>query len=235
MSKLRFSWCWQRRGISSRLRLEHQKVMIRPKRIYNFWLLHATFISLLHILPWFYIILWHFPETNLLTWCLVRVDVFWCFCIPEKLVNKYPRNRTPIYGDFLSEEINQAAKRRCEGAARWGRESHSWSGGHPWVPPTTTPRSPPRPPPLPIKSPQPYILRKTYRAIVVAENSIRESGFLFRQPAGGGNHRRRHLHHHYCLEHDAWVIFLGLLVHISSYMVISFSLLCFNTMVSWGS
>ena len=60
--------------------------MIRVKRIYNFLLIHASFVMLSHVST---IILHHFYafcRTNLLTRCLVPVSCFCCFCISENLL-----------------------------------------------------------------------------------------------------------------------------------------------------
>src|SRR3954468_10164870 len=56
-------------------------MLIRPKRIYNFCLLHACFVGLCHVLLE---LLYTFEPiwTNLLTQCTqLPVPVFCCFCI----------------------------------------------------------------------------------------------------------------------------------------------------------
>src|SRR3954462_15130563 len=81
--------------------------MIRPKRIYNFCLLHACFVLLCHVLlelPYTFEHIW----TNLLTQCTqLPVAVFCCFCIsgfpaiksapkiPEKLHKKSATRKLP--------------------------------------------------------------------------------------------------------------------------------------------
>ena len=63
-------------------------MLICVKRIYNFLLIHASFVMLSHV---FNIILHHFYafcRTNLLTRCLVPVSCFCCFCISENLLLK---------------------------------------------------------------------------------------------------------------------------------------------------
>src|SRR3954464_3013181 len=81
--------------------------MIRPKRIYNFFLLHACFVLLCHVLlelSYTFEHIW----TNLLTQCTqLPVPVFCCFCIsgfpaiksapkiPEKLYKK-SASRKPL-------------------------------------------------------------------------------------------------------------------------------------------
>ena len=125
--------------------------LIRVKHIYNFLLIHASFVMLSHVSI---IILHHFYaffRTNLLTRCPVPVSCFCCFCISEIYFWKYSRNWTKIYGDFL-----------CEGR-------HQKTKGQPWGPPTGQGRPPaatyprevggtrpcslcvPRPPSTPIK------------------------------------------------------------------------------------
>ena len=60
--------------------------IIRVKSIYNFLLIHASFVMLSHvfiiILHYFYV----FCRTNLLTRYLVPVSCFCCFCISENLL-----------------------------------------------------------------------------------------------------------------------------------------------------
>src|SRR4051812_16325147 len=56
-------------------------ILIRPKRIYNFFLLHACFVCLCHVLDELSYIVDHI-WTNLLTQCIpVPVPVFCCSCI----------------------------------------------------------------------------------------------------------------------------------------------------------
>src|ERR1043165_9148292 len=71
-------------------------MLIRPKRIYNFCLLHACFVWLCHVL---FELLYTFEPiwTNLLTQCTqLSVPVFCCFCIlcfpAIKSAPKIPKN-----------------------------------------------------------------------------------------------------------------------------------------------
>src|SRR3954463_1755191 len=82
-------------------------MLIRPKRIYNFCLLHACFVRLCHFLlelSYTFESIW----TNLLTQCTqLPVSVFCCFCIsgfpaiksapkiPEKLYKKSASRKPP--------------------------------------------------------------------------------------------------------------------------------------------
>ena len=88
---------------STRRRRGSKIPMIRVKRIYNFWVIHANFVILSHvsiiISHHFYAFCW----TNLLTRCPVPVPCFCYFCISEIYFGKYSRNWTKIYGDFLCE------------------------------------------------------------------------------------------------------------------------------------
>ena len=82
--------------------------MICLKRIYNFWVIHASFVMSSHvsitILHHFYAFCW----TNLLTRCLVPVPCFCFVFVAESYFWKYSQNWTKIYGDFLLK--------------KWGRE-----------------------------------------------------------------------------------------------------------------
>src|SRR3954464_4579332 len=111
--------------------------MIRPKRIHNFCLLHATFGSYcydIHTLPYNFDHIW----TNLLTQCTpVPVSVFCCFCISgfsiTKTVRKIPEKY--IYnqhsGPFQAPEVQPEGATRGRGAlvARpppWPRRGGAW-------------------------------------------------------------------------------------------------------------
>src|SRR3954463_15963179 len=82
-------------------------MLIRPKRIYNFCLLHACFVRLCHVLlelSYTFEHIW----TNLLTQCIqLSVPIFCCFCIssfsaiksapkiPKKLYKKSATRKLP--------------------------------------------------------------------------------------------------------------------------------------------
>ena len=75
-------------------------MQIRLKRIYNFLLFHACYISLPHV---FIMFLYHFGifyGTNLLTRCPVPVHVFCYLFVSEKLVGKVSPNRLKNYGHY---------------------------------------------------------------------------------------------------------------------------------------
>src|ERR1041385_6818596 len=98
--------------------------LIRPKRIYNFCLLHACFVLLCHVLVELYYTfepIW----TNLLTQCTqLPAPVFCCFCfsgfpaiksapkIPEKLYKK-SASRKPLE---TPKEGRRATTRAPEGS-----------------------------------------------------------------------------------------------------------------------
>ena len=85
-------------------------IVIRVKRIYNFLLFHATYMSLLHV----FITLLHnflaFCRTNLLTRCPVPIPCFCCFLFQKSYLRKYSRNWTIIYKDFYSTKGSRRPK-----------------------------------------------------------------------------------------------------------------------------
>src|SRR3954467_13970790 len=111
-------------------------MLIRPKRIYNFCLLHASFGRYcydIYTLPYTFDHIW----TNLLTQCTpVPVSVFCCFCIsgfpftktarkiPEKIYKKSAFQKTPGTRRRARGEPG-AAQAACPRApplaAPWGR------------------------------------------------------------------------------------------------------------------
>src|SRR3954463_8858291 len=122
-------------------------MLIHPKRIYNFCLLHAYFVWLCHVflkLPYTFEHIW----TNLLTQCTqLPVTVFCCFCIsgfpaiksapkiPEKSDKKSALRKLPE----KSREGRGATTRRPEGslvrAHPRPRQGASWlTGRSPWCP-----------------------------------------------------------------------------------------------------
>ena len=90
-------------------------MLIRVKRINNFLLFHACFISMSHV---FTILLYHFEAfywTNLLTRCPVPVPYFCAVFITESYFWKYSRNWMKIYDDFFIKEIRTRARRETPG------------------------------------------------------------------------------------------------------------------------
>ena len=87
-------------------------MLIRVKRIYNFWVIHASFFMLSHVSI---IILHHFYafcRTNLLTRCPVSVSCFCCFVFQKIHHRKYRQIKLKIYGDCLCDGRHQ----KTEGA-----------------------------------------------------------------------------------------------------------------------
>src|SRR3954464_1870263 len=128
--------------------------MIRPKRIYNFFLLHACFVLLCHVLlelSYTFEHIW----TNLLTQCTeLPVPVFCCFCISGfpaiKSAPKIPEN---IYKKSASRKPPKSPKE--ERGATTGTQEGSLARPHPrsrqgasWLP-----CGPSRCPPSPIFTP----------------------------------------------------------------------------------
>src|ERR1041384_6437477 len=111
-------------------------MLIRPKRIYNFCLLHACFVLLCHVLlelSYTFEHIW----TNLLTQCTqLPVAVFCCFCIscfpPIKRVPKIPEN---LYKKQSHGSLQNHQGRR--GGPPQGLQKGLWRGptlgraGHP--------------------------------------------------------------------------------------------------------
>ena len=124
-------------------------MLIRPKRIYNFYLLHAWFLWLYHILDALSYTFDHI-RTSLLTQCTpLPVHVFCCFSIlgfphiksAPKILEKSEKKSG--YGN-LPESLGsgQRATTRGPGAlvARpraWPRQGGAWNpGGPPGCPPS---------------------------------------------------------------------------------------------------
>src|SRR3954463_4452400 len=185
-------------------------MLIRPKRIYNFCLLHASFGRYCYDI---YTLLYNFDHlwTNLLTQCTpVPVSVFCCFCISgfsiTKTVRKIPEK---IYKKSAFRNLPEP--RSSAGGGPLGAEAPWWRG-------------PPRPrrgaawaPLVPSDA--------TLWCIFKARLETLGTGALFhdrisvsppprfqdrerqgnssRHPAGGEDHHRDLLHHHGRLPDDA--------------------------------
>src|SRR3954466_6720290 len=105
-------------------------MLIRPKRIYNFFLLHACFVSLCHVLLE---LLYTFDHiwTNLLTQCTqLPVPVFCCFCISGfpaiKSAQKIPEK---LYKKSASRKPPESPRK--EGRATTGTPERSLARPHP--------------------------------------------------------------------------------------------------------
>src|SRR3954467_7890463 len=121
-------------------------MLIRPKRIYNFCLLHASFGRYcydIYTLPYNFDHIW----TNLLTQCTpVPVSVFCCFCVSGFSITKTARK--------ISEKIykksafrNLPGPRRRAGGGPPGPQAPWWRG------PPGRARGAPGPPRSPLTSP----------------------------------------------------------------------------------
>ena len=91
-------------------------MLIRLKRIYNFCLFHAYYMSLPHA---FIMFLYHFGMiygTNLLTRYPVPVPVFCCLFVSEKLVGEVSPNRLKYYGNYFYMETKTAPGGDLQGA-----------------------------------------------------------------------------------------------------------------------
>ena len=122
-------------------------MLIRPKRIYNFWcsmlVLHQFYHCFIYVLVCFY----KFSGTNILTRCRSASSYFLLFLVSEILHRKYSRKRTGQKPEvlYLSWQ-HKEPKRRRNGAS--GRPHHPQARpgpgprlgqvGPPWPPPYIT-------------------------------------------------------------------------------------------------
>jgi len=74
-------------------------MLIRCKRIYNFWCSMLVFYPMPHVFYAFTFVFRLISCTNLLTRCPRPVAVFCCFSISEKFWRKYSRKGLKIHGD----------------------------------------------------------------------------------------------------------------------------------------
>src|SRR3954465_9747500 len=130
-------------------------MLIRPKRIYNFCLLHECFVSLFHVLlelSYAFEHIW----TNLLTQCTqAPVAVFCCFCISGfPAIKSAPKIPGKIYKKSAQRKLPESPRQRRRATTRRPggslarphprpRQEASWlPGGPPWCtpPPIFSPR-----------------------------------------------------------------------------------------------
>src|SRR6187399_1184485 len=185
-------------------------MLIRPKRIYNLCLLHATFGRYcydIHTLPYTFDNIW----TNLLIQCtLVPVSVFGCFCISGFHVSRTAqKNPEKLY------KKSAIRKQHCVRRAAWGGHQGSRRpGGAPPPGPRRggawAPRGSPdallwhifKGPSETLKKellfaiPSLFRRRRRFQDREHQENSSRH-------PAGGEDHHRELLHHHGRLPDDS--------------------------------
>ena len=196
-------------------------MLIRPKRIYNFCLLHASFgwyCYDIYTLPYTFDHIW----TNLLTQCTpVPVSVFGCFCISGFPITRTARKiPEKLYKKSAFQKLPHGRSRAGGGppglqAPWWRGPPPGRAGGAP---------GPPRPPLMPPfgiylhRVPKPsrtepffaisslFRRRRRFQDREHQENSSRH-------PAGGEDHHRELLHHHGRLPDELWVVSLGPWVH----------------------
>src|ERR1041385_354779 len=111
-------------------------MLIRPKRIYNFCLLHACFVLLCHVLlelSYTFEHIW----TNLLTQCTqLPVAVFCCFCISDfPAIKSAPKN--PGKSD------KKSARRKLPESPKKGRRATTRQPGEQLAQPHPGPRQAP--------------------------------------------------------------------------------------------
>src|SRR4051812_11361425 len=186
-------------------------MLIRPKRIYNFCLLHASFGCYcydIYTLPYTFDHIW----TNLLTQCTpVPVSVFCCFCISgfsiTKTARKFPEK---IYKK--SAFRNLPGPRRRTGGGPPGPQAPWWrgpppgrAGGGAWAPQVPSDVTL-----WPIFNTRPETLERgtLFRDLISVpppprfQDRERQENSS-RHPAGGEDHHRDLLHHHGRLPDDA--------------------------------
>src|ERR1041385_1148814 len=129
-------------------------MLIRPKRIYNFCLLHACFVLLCHVLlelSYTFEHIW----TNLLTQCTqLPVPVFCCFCISGfPAIKSAPKILEKIYKKSASRKLPESPRK--EGRATTGTPERSLARPHPRPrrAPSWLPCAPLVPPFVPIFTP----------------------------------------------------------------------------------
>src|SRR3954468_724120 len=125
--------------------------VIRPKRTYNFCLLHACFVSLCHVLdelPYTFDHIW----TNLLTQCTsLTVHVFCCFCISGfPTIKSAPKILEKIYKKAASRKLPESPKWDQRATTRGPGALVARPGGRARQGPSWIPGGPPRCPPWPI-------------------------------------------------------------------------------------
>src|SRR3954465_4212716 len=96
-------------------------MLIGPKRIYNFWLLHACFVWLCHVLlelSYTFEPIW----TNLLTQCTqLPVSIFCCFCISGfPAIKSAPKILGKIYKNSVQQKLPESPR---EGKGATTRQS----------------------------------------------------------------------------------------------------------------
>jgi hypothetical protein len=93
-------------------------MLIRPKHIHNFYLLHAYIASLLHV---FIQVLYHFKSffwTNLLTRCPVPVHVFCLSLVSEKVTHEKSSKKFQKFTKIISRRRAQEPEGQPRGATR---------------------------------------------------------------------------------------------------------------------
>src|SRR3954468_5198777 len=185
-------------------------MLIRPKRIYNFCLLHASFGRYcyeIYTLPYTFDHIW----TNLLTQCtLVPVSVFCCFCISGFSITKTTR-KIPEKIYKKSAFRNLPGPRRRAGGGPPGLQAPWWRGPPPGrAGGRLAPQVSSDVTPWPIFNTRPETLEMgtLFRDLIsvpppprLQDRERQENSS--RHPAGGEDHHRELLHHHGRLPDDA--------------------------------
>jgi hypothetical protein len=175
----------------------------------------------------------HFLELTYQRDATVPVPYFCCFCVSEKLHRKYSRNWTKQKPKFIFFPKCHGVKSKNGGAPE---------GGH------TTPWRGPPGRDMACCGPLAHLLTPPFRLYIPLDGKTWRARSIFHEtyckpPPSSMRDRegpkallgtlpergitaRALLHHHCCLQSDVWVVYLGLRVHSSSYMVV-ISSMCF--------
>ena len=130
-------------------------VLIRPKRIYNFCLLHACFVRLCHVLlelSYTFEPIW----TNLLTQCTqLPVAIFCCFCISGfPAIKSAPKNPGKSDKKSASRKLPETPKQQRGATTREPGGSLARPHPRPRQEASWLPGGPPQHPPPPIFNPR---------------------------------------------------------------------------------
>ncbi len=106
-------------------------MLIRCKRIYNFWCSMLVLHQFLYVLSILRCTFYAFSGTNLLTRCHSASSCFLLFLVSEKLHRKYSRNLTKQIAKFLISRDEDGVRRRVEGGPQGGHTMPR--RGQPWA------------------------------------------------------------------------------------------------------
>ena len=135
-------------------------MLIRCKRIYNFWCSMLVLHQLSNVLSMLWYTFYAFSGTNLLTRCHSASSCFLLFLVSEKLHRKYSRNWTKQIAKFLISRYEDVVRRRAEEVPQGG---------------LTRPRRGQGPPGLHRPRPSAYLFSITGKPWIPEQNSTKIS------------------------------------------------------------